>query len=61
MYSINFSATTWIQARDRLCATDRVDPAKVFVVLLNGGIDSKVYDAVSKKRDFTLDYYKALK
>lgn len=61
MYNIDFSATSYYQARARLQSKDREDPAKVYWLFYNGGIESYVYEAVQKKRNFTASYYRKTK
>lgn len=58
MYNIDFSATSYWQARARLQSKDREDPAKVYWLFYNEGIESYVYEAVQKKRNFTSSYYR---
>lgn len=58
MYNIDFSATSYWQARARLQSKEREDPAKVYWLFCEGGIENYVYSAVQKKRNFTASYYK---
>jgi len=59
IYSLNFSATTFIQSRERLANKKRLKPITVHYLLTKGGIDRDVYNAVNAKMNFTASYYKA--
>jgi hypothetical protein len=56
-YNIDFSATSYWQARDRMTTKDRKHN-KVFWVFSEGGIEDKIYRAVSNKKDYTLRHFK---
>jgi hypothetical protein len=56
-YNIDFSATSYWQARDRMTTKDR-EENKVFWVFSKGGIEHLVYKAVSKKKDYTVSHFK---
>lgn len=58
MYNIDYSALSYWQARARLQSKDRIDAAKVYWVMTNGGIEQKIYEAVQGKKDYTLKYFK---
>lgn len=58
MYNIDFSATTYWQIRGRMQTKDRTKPSKLAWIFSRHGIEKYVYKAVSKKKDFTLDYFK---
>ena len=57
-YSIDYSATSYFQARARLQDLRRDTPAEVYWIFLKGGIEKKVYQAVSAKIDFTYSYFR---
>lgn len=57
MYNIDFSATTYWQARARMQTKDRVAAAKLAWVFSRYGIEKNVYMAVQKKKDFTQSYF----
>jgi hypothetical protein len=59
MYSIDYSAVSYWQARARLQALDRTSPAEVHWIFSRGGIEKKVYEAVSHKKNFTYGYFRA--
>lgn len=61
MYNIDFSATSYYQARARLQSKDREDPAKVFWLFCQDGIEQYVYKAVQKKKSFTSSYYRRVR
>lgn len=56
-YNIDFSATSYWQARDRMTTKDR-KYNKVFWVFSEGGIETKVYKSVIQKKDYTLRHFK---
>jgi hypothetical protein len=56
-YNIDFSATSYWQSRDRMTTRDRVEN-KVYWVFSQGGIEDLIYDAVIKKRDYTVSHFK---
>lgn len=58
MYNIDFSAVSYWQARARLQSKDRTRPAKVYWVFAIGGIESKIYERVKDKKDYTLHHFK---
>ena len=55
--NIDFSATTYFQFRDRMTTIDRMY-SDVFYIVSDCGIEMQVYKAVSKKKNYTLQYYK---
>lgn len=57
MYNIDFSATSYWQARDRMTIQGR-EENKVFWIFSEGGIEDKVYKAVSKKKSYTSRIFK---
>lgn len=56
-YNIDFSATSYWQSRDRMTTKDRPEN-EIFWIFTKGGIESKIYKAVSKKKDYTLKHFK---
>ena len=56
-YNIDFSATSYWQARDRMTTKDRRFN-KVYWLFAEGGIESKVYKSVINKKDYTLKHFK---
>ncbi len=56
--NIDFSAKSYIQARQRLQFKDRSTPAKVYWVFAESGIEHKIYEVVKNKMDFTNAYFK---
>lgn len=56
--NIDFSAITYFQVRARLQSKDRTDPAEVHWVFAEGGIEDKIYQAVSNKKNYTLSYFR---
>ena len=56
-YNIDFSATSYWQARDRMTTKDR-KYNKVYWIFSEGGIESKVYRSVINKKDYTLKHFR---
>ena len=56
-YNIDFSATSYWQSRDRMTTKERLKN-EVFWIFTEGGIESKIYKAVSKKKNYTLNHFK---
>jgi hypothetical protein len=56
-YNIDFSALSYWQSRDRLTTMDRLTN-DIFWIFSEGGIEDKVYKAVSNKKDYTLSVFK---
>ena len=56
-FNIDFSAVSYWQSRDRLTTMERT-ANDVYWIFSKGGIESKIYKAVSKKKDFTLSVFK---
>ena len=56
-FNIDFSAVSYWQSRDRLTTMDRT-ANDVYWIFSNGGIENKIYKAVSNKKDFTLSVFK---
>lgn len=58
-YNIDFSATSYWQARDRMTTMDRKFN-KVYWIFSKNGIEHHVYKQVQNKKDFTLSHFKKL-
>jgi len=58
-YNIDFSATSYWQSRDRMTTKERLE-SDVYWVFSKGGIESDIYKAVSKKKDYTVNHFKKL-
>ena len=56
-YNIDFSATSYWQARDRMTTMDRKFN-KVYWIFSVGGIEDKIYKAVKSKKSYTLNIFK---
>mgnify|MGYP003329159313 FL=1 len=56
-YNIDFSATSYWQARDRMTTADRKHN-KIFWIFSRGGIEDKIYETVNKKKNYTLSHFK---
>lgn len=57
-YNIDFSATSYWQARDRMTTKDRKHN-KIYWIFAKNGIEGKIYKAVSNKKDYTLSHFRA--
>lgn len=56
-YNIDFSATSYWQSRDRMTTKDRLE-SDVYWIFAKGGIEDKIYKAVSNKKDYTTKHFK---
>lgn len=56
-YNIDFSATSYWQSRDRMTTKERPNN-KVYWIFSEGGIEDSIYNAVSKKKNYTLSHFK---
>tara|TARA_R100000935_G_scaffold29558_1_gene49897 strand:- start:7218 stop:8465 length:1248 start_codon:yes stop_codon:yes gene_type:complete len=56
-YNIDFSATSYWQSRDRMTTQTR-KYNKIYWIFSSGGIEDKIYKAVVKKKDYTLNHFK---
>ena len=56
-YNIDFSATSYWQSRDRMTTSERLE-SDVYWVFAEGGIEDKVYKAVSNKKNYTKVHFK---
>jgi len=56
--NIDFSATSYLQARDRLSSMSRTKENNVYWLFSHKGIEEKIYQTVQKKEDYTLSYFK---
>jgi hypothetical protein len=56
-YNIDFSATSYWQARDRMTTKDR-KYNKIYWVFSKNGIERKVYRSVLQKKDYTLQHFR---
>ena len=55
-YNIDFSATSYWQARDRMTTKDRA-VNNVHWIFANNGLEDKIYKLVQKKKSFTTKHY----
>ncbi len=55
--NINFSFVQYWQARARAQALEREDSAKVYWIFSENGIEQKILEAVTKKKNYTLSYF----
>ena len=57
-YNIDFSATSYWQSRDRMTTKDRLKN-DIYWIFSKDGIEQQIYNAVSKKKDYTLQHFKS--
>jgi len=55
--NIDFSALSYWQGRDRMTTIDRIE-SNIYWFFADGGIESKIYKAVVKKKNYTLSTFK---
>jgi hypothetical protein len=60
-YNIEFSALSYLQGRDRATSKDRTTPPEVWFIMAEDGIESKIYNKVKAKEDFTNTHFKQWK
>ena len=58
MYNIAFSATAYFQARARLSTIERPETNVHWIFTKKGGFEDNIYKVVSKKKDYTLSYFR---
>jgi hypothetical protein len=56
-YNIDFSATSYFQAKDRMTTIDRKFN-KVYWIFSEGGIEEKIYKSVLNKKSYTTNHFK---
>lgn len=56
-YNIDFSATSYWQARDRMTTIDRTQ-SDVYWIFAKRGIERMIYKAVSNKKNYTLEHFR---
>ena len=56
-YNIDFSALSYWQSRDRMTTKDS-KVSDVYWIFAERGIETKIYKAVTKKKDYTLRHFK---
>lgn len=56
--NISFSATHYFQARARTGSRMRTKPQVIHWLFTSGGIEENIYKAVTKKKDYTLKYFR---
>lgn len=60
MYNIDFSATTYFQARARMQSQTRTKASKLYWIFSKEGLEKHVYDAVCRKKNFTTSYFEKI-
>lgn len=56
-YNIDFSAVSYFQSKDRMSTIERLTN-DIYWVFSDGGIEEKIYKAVSKKKNYTNSVFK---
>ena len=56
-YNIDFSATSYWQSRDRMTTKNRLNN-NVYWIFSKHGIEDKIYKAVTKKKNYTLNHFR---
>jgi hypothetical protein len=56
-YNIDFSSSTYQQARERASHKDRVKDNNVVFLVAKGGVERSIYEVVQKKQDYTTAHY----
>jgi hypothetical protein len=56
-YNIDFSATSYWQARDRLSSLKRLSN-KIYWIFSKEGIEDKIYKTIKSKKKYTLNIFK---
>lgn len=59
-YNIDFSSSTYQQARERASHKDRTKENNVVFLVAKGGIERSIYDVVRKKQDYTYKHYEKI-
>lgn len=57
-YNLEYSYLSYEQGKNRLSSKERIDPAQVYFVVSDCGIESDILEAVHGKQDFTAAYYR---
>lgn len=58
-YNLEYSYLSYEQGKNRLSSKERTEPAQVYFVCSDCGIEQDILEAVHGKTDFTYQYYKA--
>jgi hypothetical protein len=58
MFNIDYSAVSYFQARERMQFKERQNNSEIYWIFSLGGIEEKIYKAVSNKKDYTLSYFR---
>lgn len=58
-FNLEYSYLSYEQGKNRLSSKERIDPAQVYFVCSDCGIEQDILEAVHGKEDFTYNYYKA--
>ena len=56
---IDYSALSYLQARDRASYLGRTEPPKIHYLFAEGGIEREVYLRVKEKEDYTIRHYES--
>lgn len=56
-YNLDYSATSYLQCRERLQAKDRTKKSSVHFIFSENGLERKIYKLLQQKKDYTLNYF----
>lgn len=57
-FNLEYSYLSYEQGRNRLSSKERTEPARIYFLCSDCGIEQEILDAVHAKTDFTYSYYK---
>lgn len=60
-FNLEYSYLSYEQGRNRLISKERTEPAKVYFLVSDCGVEKGVLEAVHGKQDFTYSYYRSKK
>lgn len=58
-FNLEYSYLSYEQGKNRLSSKERIDPAQVYFVCSDCGIEQDILEAVHGKSDYTYSFYKA--
>lgn len=57
-FNLEYSYLSYEQGKNRLVSKERTEPANIYFLCSDFGIESEILNAVHDKKDFTLSYYR---
>lgn len=55
--NIDYSATSYLQCRERAMVKDRESVCNVHFIFSKGGLEKRIYKILQQKKDYTLNYF----